>query len=350
MGAKLNSQRIKYVCEDVIVNHIFFLSESNAIAPNTVEAPLNYFLHTYGPAAKPILHLGWVLAGLSAAIFLIIATLLLMAIFRRRNTLNPHTIESEGKGLKWMYIGTGVSTVILFGMGIYSLMILNEIAKPSQTPAITMTVTGYDWWWKIEYEHDDPAKRFVTANEIHIPVRQSVLIKLKSADVIHAFWVPKLAGKTQMIPGLINRQWIQADMLGIYTGQCTQFCGAGHAHMSLEVVAESANDFEKWQNAQRQPATRAFLADDDSGYKLFMDHCAGCHTVRGTDAKGEHGPDLTHLNSRRRLAAGVLTNTPDHLMKWIVNAQQLKPGSRMPGFKLSEKEASALALFLSTLD
>lgn len=333
-----------------ILELILFLDESIATMSSIDEAPLNYFLHSYGPAAKPTMYLGWVLAGLSVVICLIIALLLLTAIFRRRKALNSHIIESEGKGLKWVYIGTGISTVILFGLVIYSLMVLNQVAKPSQTPAITMTVTGYDWWWKIEYEHDDPAKRFITANEIHIPVGQSVLIKLKSADVIHAFWVPKLAGKTQMIPGLINQQWIQADMPGIYTGQCTQFCGAGHAHMSLEVVAESADDFEKWQNAQRQTATDALIAHDDAGYKLFMDRCAGCHTVRGTDAKGEHGPDLTHLNSRRRLAAGVLTNTPDHLMKWIGNAQQLKPGSRMPSFKLSESENSALALFLSTLD
>ncbi|SFQ00250.1 cytochrome c oxidase subunit 2 [Nitrosomonas cryotolerans] len=332
------------------MNHIFILGVLNTLVPGAVEAPLNYFLHSYGPAAKPTMYLGWFLAGLSVVICLIIALLILTAIFRRRNPSNPHKIENEGKGLQWVYIGTGISTVILFGLVIYSLMVLNQVAKPSQTPTISMTVTGYDWWWKAEYEHDDPAKRFITANEIHIPVGQSVLIKLKSADVIHAFWVPKLAGKTQMIPGLINQQWIQADMPGVYTGQCTQFCGAGHAHMNLEVVAESAEDFEKWQNTQRQPAKQAFMAEQDTGYKLFMDRCAGCHTVRGTDAKGEHGPDLTHLNSRRRLAAGVLTNTPDHLMKWIGNAQQLKPGSRMPGFKLSESEASALALFLSTLD
>lgn len=332
------------------MNHIFFLNTLNAIVPSAVEAPLNYFLHSYGPAAKPTMYLGWFLAGLSVVICLIIALLLLTAIFRRRNKFTPQKIESETKALRWVYFGTGISTVILFGLVIYSLMVLNEVAKPSQTPTLTITVTGYDWWWKVEYEHDDPEKRFTTANEIHIPVDQSVLIKLKSADVIHAFWVPKLAGKTQMIPGLINQQWIQADMPGIYTGQCTQFCGAGHALMSLEVVAESTDDYEKWQNAQRQPSMQALMANDNIGYKLFMDGCAGCHTVRGTDAKGQHGPDLTHLNSRRRLAAGVLINTPEHLMKWIFNAQQLKPGSRMPSFKLSESDASALALFLSTLD
>ncbi len=153
-----------------------------------------------------------------------------------------------------------------------------------------------------------------------------------------------------MIPGLTNQQWIQADVPGVYAGQCTQFCGAGHAHLGFEVVAESAADFEKWQDAQRQAASLAPMSLDGSGHKLFMDRCAGCHAIRGTHATGQHAPDLTHLNSRRWLAAGLLTNTPENLMKWIVNAQQLKPGSRMPSIALSESEKSALALFLSNLD
>lgn len=314
------------------------------------EAPLNYFLHSYGPAAKPTMYLGWVLAGLSIAICLILTLLLLTALVRKRPKINRRVIGSEGKGIRWIYIGTGISTLVLFGLVIYSLMVVNKVAKPSRATMHTFTVTGYGWWWKIEYEHDDPTQRFVTANELHIPVGQPVRIKLKSADVIHAFWVPKLAGKTQMVPGLINQQWIQADIPGIYTGQCVQFCGVGHAHMGLEVVAESAEDFEKWLSAQQQIPTYSAISDEKRGYKLFMERCAGCHTIRGTDAQGEHAPDLTHLNSRHRIAAGLLINTPDHLMEWVINAQKLKPGSRMPSFALSEKEASALTSFLSTLD
>lgn len=321
-----------------------------APAANAADAPLNYFLHSYGPASRPTMHLGWVLAGLSVLVFLIITLLLLAALLRKRPAMDPRTIGREGEGLRWIYIGTGISTCILFGLVIYSLMVLNAVAKPAQSPTVTVTVTGYDWWWKIEYDHDDPSQRFITANELHVPVGQPVLIKLKSADVIHAFWVPKLAGKTQMIPGLTNQQWIQADVPGIYTGQCVQFCGAGHAHMGFEIVAESARDFEKWRNAQRRTASLVPTTDENPGHKLFMDRCAGCHAIRGTNASGKHAPDLTHLNSRRRLAAGLLTNTPEHLMKWVVNAQQLKPGSRMPSIALSESEKSALALFLSKLD
>ncbi|MEP6605084.1 MAG: cytochrome c oxidase subunit II [Nitrosospira sp.] len=313
-------------------------------------APLNYFLHSHGPAAEPTMYLGWLLAGVSVTVFLIIALLLVTAMLRKRPALAPYAIGREDEGLWWIYIGTGISTFVLLGLVVYSLMVLNEVAKPPGTPTITVTVTGYDWWWKIEYEHDDPAQRIVTANELHIPVGQPVLIKLKSADVIHAFWVPTLAGKTQMIPGLTNQQWLQADFPGIYTGQCAQYCGAGHAHMGLEVIAESSQDFEKWQDAQRRTATFALVASQELGHKLFMERCAGCHAIRGTDAKGRHAPDLTHVNSRRRLAAGRLTNTPDQLMNWVINAQQIKPGSRMPSIALSESEKSALALFLSTLD
>lgn len=316
---------------------------------DTSGAPLNYFLHSYGPAARPVMYLGWLMTGLLSTITLIVALLLIIAILRKRAAADPRAIGSESGGLRWVYIGTGISTFILVGLTIYFLMVLNAVAKPSGAPAVTLAVTGYDWWWKIEYEHFDSAQSFVTANEIHIPVGKPVLLKLKSADVIHAFWVPVLAGKTQLIPGLTNQKWIQADVPGIFSGQCAQFCGVGHAHMNLEVVAESPEDFEEWQEAQRRAAPPV-LESNEPGYKLFMEQCAGCHAVRGTEAAGEHGPDLTHLNSRRRIAAGLLTNTPDHLMDWITRAQHYKPGSRMPSMALSDSEAAALASYLSTLD
>jgi cytochrome c oxidase subunit 2 len=320
-------------------------------AAQTAEAPLNYFMRSYGPAAEPTMYLGWVLAGLSVTIILIISLLLISALLRNRSPADAQTLGAESGGLRWIYIGTGISTVVLFGLVIYSLVVLDAVAKPSSAPALTVAVTAYDWWWRIEYEHDDLEEAVTTANELHIPVGKPVLVKLKSADVIHAFWVPTLAGKTQAIPGLINQQWIQADSPGVYTGQCAQFCGVGHAHMNFEVVAESAEDFEKWRNSQRSAAlTPPASAAINFGQKLFMDRCAGCHAIRGTDAAGQHAPDLTHLNSRRRLAAGLLPNTPDNLMNWIVNAQQLKPGSRMPSIALSETEKLALSTYLSTLD
>jgi cytochrome c oxidase subunit 2 len=322
---------------------------SAALAENGV-APLNYFLHSYGPASTPTMYLGWVFVALLVAIFVIIALLLAGAIFHKRPAEDPRPIGREDEGMPWIYIGTGVSTCILFALAVYSLVTLNVISKPTHAPALTLTVTGYDWWWKVEYEDIDPTRRFVTANEIHIPVGQPVLVKLKSADVIHAFWVPMLAGKTQMIPGLTNQQWIEADAEGVYRGQCTQYCGVQHAHMGLEVIAQSAAEFSKWQDAQRGSAATPSAFDVNAGKELFLERCAGCHAIRGTEAVGAHAPDLTHLNSRHLIAAGLLTNTPDNLVKWITHAQDLKPGARMPSMELTATEISALSAFLSTLN
>lgn len=317
-----------------------------AAMAETGAAPLNYFLYSYGPASRPTMVLGWTFVAMAVAVFVIIALLLAAAVFRKRSAEEPQVIGREDQGIYWIYIGTGVSTCILFALALYALITLNLISKPAQPPALTMTVTAYDWWWKIEYENDDPALRFVTANEIHIPVGQPVLIKLKSADVIHAFWVPMLAGKTQMVPGLTNQQWLQADAVGVYRGQCTQYCGAQHAHMGFEIVAESETEFRKWQEDQRKSAA---VVNVEPGKHLFLDRCAGCHTVRGTEAVGAHAPDLTHLKSRRLIAAGLLTNTPEHLMQWVTHAQELKPGARMPSMELTAAEMSDLSAFLSTL-
>jgi len=296
------------------------------------------------------MHLGWVFSGLLTVIFIIIVLLLVNAIFHKRSDEDPLATGREEQGVMWIYIGTGITACILFAMTVYMLLTFNRVAKPTHVPALTLTVTGYDWWWKVEYEDDDPSRRFVTANEIHIPVGQPVLLKLKSADVIHAFWVPVLAGKTQMIPGLTNQQWIEADAEGIYLGQCTQYCGVQHAHMGLEVVAQSEAEFAIWQDAQRKTAATAPAGDVDTGWKIFLDQCAGCHAVRGTEAAGIHGPDLTHLNSRRLLAGGLLTNTPDNVERWITHAQELKPGARMPSMVLTAAEINALSAFLSTLN
>jgi cytochrome c oxidase subunit 2 len=170
---------------------------------------------------------------------------------------------------------------------------------------------------------------------------------LKSADVIHSFWVPELAGKTEMIPGLTNQQWLEADKPGTYRGQCTQFCGLQHAHMAFDVIAESPEDFAAWEKAERQPAEVA--ATTAAGRELFQKNCASCHTVRGTDAAGLHGPDLTHLIARQRLAAGLMPNTPDNLANWVAHPQELKPGVSMPDFAFAPEDASALSAYLATL-
>ncbi|MDD5579353.1 MAG: c-type cytochrome [Methylobacter sp.] len=322
---------------------------ASALAAND-DAPLNYFLHSYGPSSGPAMILGWVMATVCVAVCIIIGVLLVAAMARKRQPADFRDIGHEEEGLAWVYIGTGLSTCVLFALAIYAMITLNAMAKPATAPGLTLAVTGYDWWWKVVYEDEDPDRRFVTANEIHIPVGVPVLIKLDSADVIHAFWVPLLAGKTQMIPGLVNRQWLQADVAGVYRGQCTQYCGVQHAHMALEVIAQESADFKNWQEAQRQKAILPSAAPAADGLKEFMEHCSGCHAIQGTEATGDHGPDLTHLNSRRLLAAGLLTNNPRQVIEWITHAQDIKPGSRMPSIALSSSERADLSAFLATLN
>lgn len=296
------------------------------------------------------MYLGWVFSIISFTVCIAIALLLAVAISRKRLPEDDRKIGHEGVGLRWIYLGTGISICMLFAMAMYALVTLNQATTLPAPPLLTLTVTGYDWWWKVEYNDGDAAYRFVTANEIHIPVGSPVLIMLNSADVIHAFWVPMLAGKTQMIPGLTNQQWIQADVPGVYRGQCTQYCGVQHAHMAFEVVAQMLPDFRAWQAAQLAPSKPPSDPGVAAGQKLFVDRCGACHAIRGTEAAGAHAPDLTHLLSRRLIAAGLLINTPEHLLDWVAHAQQLKPGSRMPSIALAPAEAAELSAFLSTLN
>lgn len=314
-------------------------------------APLNYFLHAAGPAAAPTRQLGWVLAAIAILVTLIIAGLLLGAIIRRRPVAPMQSLNAESGGMRWIYIGTGVSSVALLAILVYVLVTLESVASPATHPQLTITVTAYDWWWKVDYADDpDPFRNFSTANEIHIPVGEPIRIQLKSADVVHAFWVPQLAGKTQTIPGQTNEQWIQADQPGIYRGQCSQFCGAQHAHMAFEVIAQSTADFRAWRDAQGRFAANASNdATVAAGQHLFAERCAGCHTIRGTDANGLQAPDLTHLISRGEIAAGALTNTPDHLLDWIEHAQRIKPDALMPDIALDAVDAAALSAYLATL-
>ncbi|MDR5763059.1 MULTISPECIES: cytochrome c oxidase subunit II [unclassified Caballeronia] len=315
-------------------------------ALNKGHTPLAYFLRSGGPAAHPVLRLDWVLTAICCLVCLVTAAMLLVAMFRRRQHAEPRALESKG-GLGFVYIGGALSTLALLGIAVYMLVVLAEVADPPREPALTVTVTAYDWWWKIDY--GDGAYHFATANEIHIPVGVPVLVRLKSADVIHAFWVPELSGKTQAIPGVENRQWIQADHPGIFRGQCTQYCGVQHAHMAFEVQAQTKADFERWMAAQRAPSPVPATAQTARGAKLFEERCAGCHTVRGSSATGVQAPDLTHVLSRRLIAAGTVVNTPHNLMDWVQHVQEIKPGALMPDMKFSAADASDMSAYLATL-
>jgi cytochrome c oxidase subunit 2 len=314
-------------------------------------APLGYLSGAAGPAADPVLKLGWGLTALCVAVVLIILALLIIALKHRRTPADYSELGKEGGGPLWLYVGVGVSTVVLLVALFFALATLGAVAHPGSPPGLTVRVTAYNWWWKIDYQDDaDPTLHFSTANEIHIPVGVPVQIELRSADVIHAFWVPRLAGKTQAIPGQVNRQWLQADEEGVYRGQCSQFCGPQHARMAFEVVAQPQAEFQEWLDAQRRPAPTPADVLSAAGSDVFMKRCAACHTVRGSKAAGVFGPDLTHLSSRRTIAAGTLNNTPQALLDWIRHAQEIKEDSLMPSIALDTEEGPALSAYLATLE
>jgi cytochrome c oxidase subunit 2 len=310
------------------------------------------YSRTFGPAVDPITRLGWGLGIISIAVILIIGALLLGAVFRKRaQPADPAAlaVSSDTGGMSWIYIGVGISSVVLIGCMIWTLVTTNAVTRQPAAAALNVQVTASQWWWSLRYLNADPQRIFTTANEIHIPVGQPVRVELISADVIHSFWIPQLAGKMDVIPGQMNVTWLQADRAGTYRGQCAAFCGAQHAHMALFVIAESAADFAEWQAAQLSEPSAPSSEEAIRGHEVFGTHCAVCHTIQGTAPAGIRGPNLSHLMARTTLAAGLLPNTPGNLAGWIANSQSLKPGAGMPNQNLTGPELLAVTSYLRTL-
>ena len=309
------------------------------------------YLHTYGPAGDPATHLGWGLGIVSIVVVLVITILLLAAVMRRRTRgADPQALavnRDEG-GMPWLYVGVGVSTVVLIACAVWTMFTVAAVAMPAHTD-LTLQVTAAQWWWSVRYESNEPDRIFTTANEIHIPVGRPVRIELKSQDVIHSFWIPHLGGKMDVIPGQTNVTWLQADQPGTYRGQCGEYCGAQHAHMAMYVIADTPQDYALWVRDQLRDAAAPTTEPARLGEQAFSAHCAACHAVRGTEAGGILGPDLTHLMSRHTIAAGLLPNTPGNLAAWIADSQALKPGSRMPALALSGRDLTAVVTYLQTL-
>jgi len=321
-------------------------------SPVRADAPMTY-LRSFGGQADAILPLTWGMMTISIVVILII-TVLLISGLRRARRFSSLAVEREelagaGDGLAWLYLGVGLSTVVLFGTAVWAMVTLADTGPPAGKPAFTIEVTGHQWWWQIRYLSDQPSHIFETANEIHIPVGKPVRVKLVSADVIHSFWVPALAGKTDLIPGQTNVTWLEASKPGVYRGQCSEYCGKQHAHMALTVVASDPDRFQAWWNSQLgqepQPEQQAAVAGETD----FIQKCGICHTVRGTPAHGIVGPDLSHLMQRRTIAAGTLPNNTGDLAGWISNPQAIKPGSMMPQPEISPAQLQRILAFLQTL-
>ncbi len=315
--------------------------------------PLSY-LTGYGAKAYPVTALTWGLLIISIVVVVIVTGLVVAGVITRR--VRPETplgevpVDRRGSGLGLLGVGVGISTFVLMISAVWTMAVIAKInAPPPGQKPLVIEITGGQWWWKARYLNEDASKVLTTADEFHIPVSRPVRIELIGADVIHSFWVPALAGKTDTIPGQTNETWLQADKPGRYRGQCTQYCGEQHAHMAFYVIAEPPAQFEQWLKDQLQPAvapTSPLIAQDEH---VFVEHCGACHTVRGSTAGGSVAPDLTHLMSRQTLAAGMLENTPGALAGWIAEPSAVKPGTKMPDLYLSGPQLSAVTTYLETL-
>jgi len=298
------------------------------------------------------------------AIFLTICTIMYVAviafliagILRRRRAGDANVVESGRHHQSHPLMRTGliawgtIVTTGLVALAIASFFTDRSIAGTAAHEKLSITVTGNQWWWDIQYNAADSSKIIRTANEIHLPVGVPVRIYLKSNDVIHSFWVPSLAGKQDLIPGRENDITIVPRKVGLYRGQCAEFCGTQHAKMALVVQVEPYSDFIKWWERQLQPAAAPATPLAKAGYDFVTSrNCGACHAIAGTPASGTVGPDLTHFASRRTIAAGSMPMGEGNLYGWIADPQSIKPGTKMPTIGLEPNELHSVVAYLETL-
>ena len=309
----------------------------------------------YRPQSTPadiIKHLSGFVLSITGVIFIVVFSLLMYAIVKfRQNAANADREPAQVYGstqieLAWTIIPVLI-VVVLF---LASARVIHAIQDaPEPASALEATAIGHQFWWEFRY----PKLGIVTANELHIPVSDPAhptptFLKLFSADTDHSFWIPQLAGKTDLIPNHPNSMWMDPHRTGIFLGQCAQYCGTQHAKMLLRVSVDSPEDFAAWVRAQQQPA----IQDETAGLgkRIFeTTACINCHAVSGTVANGRFGPDLTHLMSRSTIASGAAENTTENLRLWIQNPDAIKPGSLMPAMKLSDADLDAVVRYMETL-
>jgi cytochrome c oxidase subunit 2 len=305
---------------------------------------------TLDPAASParrISDLWWLMFIGGTVIFAVVVMLLLAAIVRGRG--RPEDAPSRSPaGNRLVVLGGAVVPAIvlvaLFALAVRTMP--STAASRAKDARLTIQVIGRQWFWQVRY----PGLRITTANEIHIPVGQPVAVQVATADVLHSFWVPELNRKIDTIPGQRNVITLKAERAGVFAGQCAEFCGLQHAHMQFLVIADPPAVFAQWAAAQQRPAPAPTSAAAARGQAVFdTTTCAACHTVAGTPASGDAGPDLTHVAGRRMLAAGAIMNTPSDLGAWVRDPQHIKPGVKMPPTELSPNQLRDLLTYLGTL-
>jgi cytochrome c oxidase subunit II len=347
-------QRAKNTIVRIALNQIvplfcFMSWAADAVAFSAV--PTNIFAPQSTPA-KSIFHLSLFVLAITGIIFAVVSTLLVYSLLKFRARSSSASSEpaqvygSTQIELAWTVIPVLI-VVVLF---IATARVVHAIQDaPMPASAVEVTVIGHQFWWEYRY----PQLGVVTANELHIPVSDPAhptptFLQLLSADTDHSFWIPELAGKTDLVPNHPNRTWMDPEHTGTFVGQCAQYCGTQHAKMLLRVSVDTPGDFAEWVREQRQPA----VADErvSAGKRVFeTTACINCHAIKGTVANGHFGPDLTHLMSRSTIAAGAALNTPENLRLWIQNPDAIKRGSLMPAMQLSKSDLDALMGYLETL-
>lgn len=307
-------------------------------------------LDPQGPGAAAIAELWWILLAVTGSATLLTFLVIVLALWRRRTETRSAGPAQARREWIFVFVAGGViPSVLIFVLLIASFRTGARVSVPAGETALVVQVTGHMFWWEVVY----PGHGIRTANEIHVPAGVPIELEVRSADVIHSFWVPSLHGKIDMIPGHRNRFWLQADRPGTYRGLCAEFCGLQHARMAFLFIALPPDEFESW--AARLSATAsgpeaAPAAAVERGRTVFLDRgCGTCHVFRGLSERGETGdvgPDLTHFAERRTIGAATIANTPENLARWITEPDLVKPGSRMPATRLEADELDALLALL----
>lgn len=319
---------------------------STACARN---APLDT-LRPAGPVARQIDGLWWVVFYMAAAVFVIVEGLFVIALFRFRHRKGDTSEPKQTHGNNRLEVGwTVVPALVLLTLAFPTVFTIFALAREKPN-SLHVTVTAQQWWWHYDY----PGMNVVTANELHIPAGRPIFLTLKSADIIHSFWSPRLGGKQDVVPGRTNHLTIQADKPGTYLGTCVEYCGLSHANMRLRVIAQTPADFDRWAKNQAGDLMPPRSALAKKGEKTFLaQQCVSCHTIRGTKAEGTVGPDLTHFATRSTFAGSIFDRTPHNLKLWLTDAPAEKPGSKMPAgvatLGLSNNDITALIAFLQGL-
>jgi len=317
--------------------------QANAV-PNIFDA--------HSTPAEWIRHLSHFVLGVTGLVFLVVFSLLSYAVVKfrsRRAEAEREPAQVYGSTqieLAWTVIPILI-VAVLFAATARVIHAIQDAPKPPST--VEVTVIGHQFWWEFRY----PGLGIVTANELHVPVSDPAhptptFLKLLSSDTDHSFWIPQLAGKTDLIPNHPNEMWLDPHETGLFLGQCAQYCGTQHAKMLLRVYVDTPEDFDAWGREQRQPPSQD--EKEAAGKRVFeTTACLNCHAITGTNGTGRFGPDLTHLMSRRTIAAGAAENTPENLRLWIQNPDAIKTGSLMPAMKLGDADLDALVRYLETL-